>query len=280
MNHGIFTFANNAKEAYNLMIKYVSLAEREVKKFKSKKIKQIKKFNTKFNPHEVAPILRGLLSENKDQKFVINYRLNKHLKYFINGKKVRSYSSKGTATPDHVIRVKPFPLIITPKKNSSIEEFKKTAEKAFENYRKLGGTYELLIVGENMWRDERHQAKGVRYSGRLNDEKLVEAISNAEALLYLPFFEGFGVPIVEAMACGVPVVASNCTSVPEVCGSAAAALVDPNDFGTAAEALLKLENDADWKRSRKEAGLKRAGDFSWDKSASILNNEIKKLLNG
>ena len=136
MNHGIFTFANNAKEAYNLMIKYVSLAEREVKKFKSKKIKQIKKFNTKFNPHEVAPILRGLLSENKDQKFVINYRLNKHLKYFINGKKVRSYSSKGTATPDHVIRVNPFPLIITPKKNSSIEEFKKTAEKAFENYRK------------------------------------------------------------------------------------------------------------------------------------------------
>ena len=152
--------------------------------------------------------------------------------------------------------------------------------KAFEQYRKLGGTYELLIVGENMWRDERYQANGVRYSGRLNDEKLVEAISNAEAMLYLPFFEGFGVPIVEAMACGVPVVASNCTSVPEVCGSAAAALVDPNDFESAAEALLKLENDADWNRSRKEAGLKRAGDFSWDKSASILNDEIKKLLNG
>ena len=51
---------------------------------------------------------------------------NKHLKYFINGKNVRSYSSKGTATPDHVIRVKPFPLIITPKKNSTIEEFKLT----------------------------------------------------------------------------------------------------------------------------------------------------------
>ena len=136
MNHGIFTFSNDCKEAYDLMIKYVSKAERAVKKLKSKKIKQIKKFNTKFNPHEVAPIIRGLLSENKDQKFVINYRLNKHLKYFINGKNVRSYSSKGTATPDHVIRVKPFPLIITPKKNSSIEDFKKTAEKAFGNYRK------------------------------------------------------------------------------------------------------------------------------------------------
>jgi len=136
MNHGIFTFSNNCKESYDLMIKYVSKAERAIKKLKSKKIKQIKKFNTRFNPHEIAPIIRGLLSENKDEKFVINYRLNKNLKYFINGKNVRSYSSKGTATPDHVIRVKPFPLVITPKKSSSIEEFKKTAKKALENYRK------------------------------------------------------------------------------------------------------------------------------------------------
>jgi len=136
MNHGIFTFANDAKGAYDLMIKYVSQAERAIKKLKVKKIKQIKKFSTKFNVHEIAPIIRGLLSNNKDQKFVVNYRLNKHLKYFMNGKNVRSYSSKGTATPDHVIRVKPFPLIITPKKNSSINEFKETAKKAFENYRK------------------------------------------------------------------------------------------------------------------------------------------------
>ena len=136
MNHGIFTFADDAKEAYDLMIKYVSQAERAINKLKVKKIKQIKNFSTKFNAYEIAPIIRGLLSNNKDQKFVVNYRLNKHLKYFMNGKNVRSYSSKGTATPDHVIRVKPFPLIITPKKNSSIDEFKITAKKAFENYRK------------------------------------------------------------------------------------------------------------------------------------------------
>ena len=122
MNHGIFTFSNDCKKAYDLMIKYVSKAEKAVRKLKSKKIKQIKKNNIKFNPHDIAPIVRGLLSENKDQKFVINYRLNKHLKYFINGKNVRTYTSKGTATPDHVIRVKPFPLIITPKKNSSIDD--------------------------------------------------------------------------------------------------------------------------------------------------------------
>ena len=136
MNHGIFTFSNDAKEAYSLMIKYVSQAERAIKKLKVKKIKQIKNYSTKFSTHDIAPIIRGLSSNNNDQKFIVNYRLNKDLKYFMNGKNVRSYSSKGSATPDHVIRVKPFPLIITPKKNSSIEEFKLTAKKAFNNYRK------------------------------------------------------------------------------------------------------------------------------------------------
>jgi len=136
MNHGIFTFSDDAKESYSLMIKYVSQAERAVKKLKAKKIKQIKNYSTKFSAHEISPIIRGFSSNNENQKFIVNYRLNKDLKYFMNGKNVRSYSSKGSATPDHVIRVKPFPLIITPKKNSSISDFKLTAKKAFNNYRK------------------------------------------------------------------------------------------------------------------------------------------------
>ena len=137
MNHGIFTFANEANEAYSLMIKYVSQAERAIKKLKVKKIKQIKKFSTKFEPNEIAPIIRGLLSNNHpDQKFIVNYKLNNHLKYFMNGKNIRTYSSKGTATPDHVIRVKPFPLIITPKEDSTLNDFKNIAQKNMSNYRK------------------------------------------------------------------------------------------------------------------------------------------------
>jgi len=136
LNHGIFTFDNDAKKSYDLMIKYVSIAERTIKKLKRKKIRQIKNYNTKFEPYEIAPILRGLLSENHNQKFILNYRSNKNLNYFINGKDVKRYSSIGTATPDHVIRVKPFPLVITPKQNSSIEDFKNIAEKSFKNYRK------------------------------------------------------------------------------------------------------------------------------------------------
>jgi len=67
---------------------------------------------------------------------IIHSQACKQIFNFLNGKNVRSYSSKGTATPDHVNRVKPFPLIITPRKNSSIDEFKLIAKKAFENYRK------------------------------------------------------------------------------------------------------------------------------------------------
>ena len=136
LNHGIFTFDNDAKKSYDLMIKYVSIAEKTIRKLKRKKIKQIKKFDLQFKPHEIAPILRGLLSKNKDQKFILNFRSNKTLDYFINGKDVRRYSCVGTATPDHVIRVKPFPLIITPNQNSTIDDFKKIAEKSFKEYRK------------------------------------------------------------------------------------------------------------------------------------------------
>ncbi len=136
LNHGIFTFADNAKEAYKLMIKYISDAELTIKSLKRRKIKQVNKLKINLKPSDVAPILRGLLSENKDHKFILNFRKSKLLDYFINGKNVNRYSFEGTATPDHVIRVKPFPLIIKPNKNLSKEEFKNLAKKEFNSYRK------------------------------------------------------------------------------------------------------------------------------------------------
>ena len=149
---------------------------------------------------------------------------------------------------------------------------------AFQKYRELGGVSDLLMIGTSMWRDEKLSSENVHYAGRLNDADLVNAVSSAEALLYLPFFEGFGVPVVEAMACGVPVVASNTSSLPEVCGEAAAALVSPTDSLAAAEALLKLQTDATFRKLKSQSGIQRASEFNWDHSAGLLSEEIDNIL--
>ena len=149
---------------------------------------------------------------------------------------------------------------------------------AHKEYRLMGGQSDLLIVGAPMWRDEELIAENVHWAGRLNDEDLANSIAASNALLYLPFFEGFGVPVVEAMACGVPVIASDTTSLPEVCGGAAAALVSPTNHKAAAVELLKLENNEVWYKDRVEAGIKRASEFSWDKSALLLSRAIDEML--
>ena len=93
LNHGIFTFADNAKDAYSLMIKYISDAEKTLTKLKKKKIKQIKKTKFNFSTADIAPILRGLLSEKNANKFILNFKKNRKLDYFINGKDINRYSN-------------------------------------------------------------------------------------------------------------------------------------------------------------------------------------------
>lgn len=149
---------------------------------------------------------------------------------------------------------------------------------AHKVYRSMGGHSDLVIVGAEMWKHEMFDTANVHWVGRLNDDELVNAVAGADALLYLPFFEGFGVPVVEAMACGVPVIASNTTSIPEVCGGAAAALVSPTDAKGAAEALLRLDEDKDLHEEKSKQGLKRAAEFSWEKSAHLLSNALDEML--
>jgi len=149
---------------------------------------------------------------------------------------------------------------------------------AHKAYRSMGGKSDLVIVGAAMWKEEEYVSDYVHWAGRLNDEELVSSIAGADALLYLPFFEGFGVPIVEAMACGVPVIASNTTSIPEVCGGAEAALVNPTDAKSAGEALLKLDQDEVWYKRKSEQGIERAAEFSWDKSAELLSNALDEMI--
>lgn len=150
--------------------------------------------------------------------------------------------------------------------------------RAFALYRAEGGTNHLLIVGERMWDDALGQQPGVHYAGRLPRARLAEVMRHAEGLVFVPWFEGFGVPMVEAFASGVPVIASNVTAMPEVCGGAAAALVDPADADAIARAMLRLDADEAMRSEAVEKGLKRAQDFSWDESAERLWAAICKML--
>jgi glycosyltransferase involved in cell wall biosynthesis len=90
-------------------------------------------------------------------------------------------------------------------------------------------------------------------------------------------FEGFGVPVLEAMRASVPVIASNTTSLPEVCGDAAL-LVAPDSVSSIAEAMQKIWKDAGLRNSFIEKGKQRSQDFNWNKTANLLWESIERTM--
>jgi glycosyltransferase involved in cell wall biosynthesis len=106
----------------------------------------------------------------------------------------------------------------------------------------------------------------VRWLGRVPDEDLPLWYNIANVCAYPSLYEGFGLPPLEAMACGTPVVASNTSALPEVVGTAGM-LLDPNDVQGWTTALTRVLTDPDKARSMSEAGLKQASIFSWDRTA-------------
>jgi glycosyltransferase involved in cell wall biosynthesis len=102
-------------------------------------------------------------------------------------------------------------------------------------------------------------------------------LSCAEGLVFASLYEGFGIPILEAFACGVPVITSDCSSMPEVAGDAAI-LVDPYDESSITEAMVSLTADKELKERLIGMGLARAKDFSWQQTARKTLEIYKKVL--
>ena len=148
----------------------------------------------------------------------------------------------------------------------------------------LGGLRHLVVVGAAMW-DELPMdvapavRKRIHALGRLPHDELPKVVGAAEALVFVPWFEGFGIPVLEAMACGVPVIASNVTSLPEVCGDAALALVSPGDMVEIAQAMWTAEHDTAARDTACMRGLSRAKAFSWAASGQALNSLVEDMLN-
>ncbi len=140
LKHGIFTFGGAARESYGRMIGLVSLAESRLRKRRRKAVFPVAARPRKTaRPAEVAPVLRGLTSIPADgggerRPFVLAFRTGPRIRAFVDGAGLARYARQGPATPDHVIRVKPKPLIVPPPEAGAIDRFTGRARRAVAAY--------------------------------------------------------------------------------------------------------------------------------------------------
>jgi glycosyltransferase involved in cell wall biosynthesis len=158
--------------------------------------------------------------------------------------------------------------------------------KAFDLFKEAtGASIQLVIAGKPMYKEDEirqcHQQmrfkNDVIFPGRVADDEINEVVGSALALTFVPTFEGFGIPIIEAMQCDVPVISSNTTSMPEVAGDATL-LVDPFDVNAIKDAMIKIYVDASLRQSLIEKGRLRKNFFSWEKTADLLWHRVEKIL--
>ncbi|HZS75815.1 MAG TPA: glycosyltransferase family 1 protein [Ktedonobacteraceae bacterium] len=121
--------------------------------------------------------------------------------------------------------------------------------------------------------------KKVRFLGRVSDLDLMLLYSLADVFVFPSFFEGFGVPPIEAMACGTPVITSNTSSLPEVVGDAAL-LVNPYKTSEIASAITRVLEDAQLQEDLRQKGLQRAAQFTWQQSAQKMLSIYQRVYEG
>lgn len=190
---------------------------------------------------------------------------------------IRTWKERHTRNSDYFVYVGS----LHPRKNivgllKAFDEFKKTDSNGIK----------LMIVGEPMFKtfEIRTTLKKMIHRndvvsiGRLNPDDLRLAIGAAQVLLLVSFFEGFGIPVLEAMKCNIPVICSGTTSLPEVAGEAAL-YIDPFSPQSISQAMTRLVKEKNLRESLIEKGSERSNMFSWDKTSDLLWESIEKAIN-
>jgi glycosyltransferase involved in cell wall biosynthesis len=156
--------------------------------------------------------------------------------------------------------------------------------RAFYQFRKtVKKEVKFLIVGDVMWHSQalktllNEGGDALILFGRASVEELKDLLGSAEALLYVSYFEGFGIPILEAFYAGVPVITSDTTSMPEVAGKAAL-LASPNDVQAIAKQMQRIIEDHGLRQKLIEEGNLQKQKFSWDKTANLLWQSVEKVI--
>ncbi len=149
---------------------------------------------------------------------------------------------------------------------------------------KTRSDFKLILAGSILWSKTEIEdsytnspyKEDIIFTGRLSDEDLQKMLGAAYALSFVPIFEGFGLPIVEAFQSGVPVICSNVTSMPEVAGNAAL-MVDPFNTDNIAAGMEKLANDNELRKQLIAKGHVQKQLFSWSRTAGLLWESICKV---
>lgn len=161
--------------------------------------------------------------------------------------------------------------------------------KAFKAFSvKTNSDVKLLIVGAQMWKSKveepapnliRGQGSKIIFLGRLEAEELHEVLGSAMAMTFIPWFEGFGIPVLEAMYAGVPVLTSTETSLPEV-GGEAVLYAHPGDVEEISNQMERLTANSDLRDELIQKGLVQKDKFSWDKSADLVWRCLDNVITG
>ncbi len=144
----------------------------------------------------------------------------------------------------------------------------------------------LVIVGNKQYwtkeiktsYEQMYHKADVIFMGHLSPNRLNEVISSSLAMVYVSYFEGFGIPIVEAFKSQTAVITSNVTSMPEVAGDAAL-IIDPFDISDIAKAMNTIESNPDIRKQLIQKGVDRVKQFSWNHTAEAVWDSITKCIN-
>lgn len=157
---------------------------------------------------------------------------------------------------------------------------------AFDQFKEKTKTpVQLLLAGRKAWDNNdmerfynsmKHK-NAVKFIGHCDQKKLAEVLGGALALVYPSFFEGFGIPLIDAMKCEVPVITSNNSSMKEI-AEGIGLLVDPSEPSSIAHAMEKIYLDNDLRTQLIRKGTEKARSFSWDKTAQALWESMEQLL--
>jgi glycosyltransferase involved in cell wall biosynthesis len=199
----------------------------------------------------IAPHFQPVTDERRLQKIRIHYALPQRFIFFV-----------GTLEPR-----KNLPNLIRAFAAAKLDEVK------------------LIIAGKKGWMyqsifdlvQELGLERDIQFIGFVPDEDLPVLYSLAEAFVFPSLYEGFGLPVLEAMACGTPVITSNVSSLPEIAGDAAL-LIDPLNVEDLSIAMCRLTNDAGLRQEFSQRGLRQASQFSWQRAAAQTLDVYRHVL--